>query len=503
MADSVSMRSRVETFIVRLAKAVNTFSIYRGGHRLTQDIIRDVSGHAAQILSLRPEIVIGIIAEEIAFEKKPFIGLSARLGDFILNLKNRGFKKITFLEGLDEAELTRFITILAEKPHSDDHFENIRGTFEKEQIRHIRIGQISIEEEELLLYGISDTGGVVKKTIQKGIEVLEKQIAHVHQNESIDIESIRLVSAALVNCLFVNKSLLLMLTSIKLLDEKKYIQNESIDIESIRLVSAALVNCLFVNKSLLLMLTSIKLLDEKKYIQNLIVCVFTLLQAEILGLDKKYFMDIASAALLHNFGALTTDTEPESGQPGMTENGGGSVEGARILMETTGISPLAPLAALEADCPYDRSRALNMMYGKGLNLVSMMIAIAKDYNRLRNSPDHMGDGGVEGVYDRMLALAGKRFHADLLNNFFSAVGVFPPGTLVQLDTEEVALVIRSSLIDVRRPQVELLYDARGDRYPEKRLVSLLERDSRGRYARSIEKSIVPSMHYKIPAEILM
>ncbi|HDQ44387.1 MAG TPA: hypothetical protein ENN17_02655 [bacterium] len=460
MADSVSMRSRVETFIVRLAKAVNTFSIYRGGHRLTQDIIRDVSGHAAQILSLRPEIVIGIIAEEIAFEKKPFIGLSARLGDFILNLKNRGFKKITFLEGLDEAELTRFITILAEKPHSDDHFENIRGTFEKEQIRHIRIGQISIEEEELLLYGISDTGGVVKKTIQKGIEVLEKQIAHVHQNESIDIESIRLVSAALVNCLFVNKSLLLMLTSIKLL-------------------------------------------DEKKYIQNLIVCVFTLLQAEILGLDKKYFMDIASAALLHNFGALTTDTEPESGQPGMTENGGGSVEGARILMETTGISPLAPLAALEADCPYDRSRALNMMYGKGLNLVSMMIAIAKDYNRLRNSPDHMGDGGVEGVYDRMLALAGKRFHADLLNNFFSAVGVFPPGTLVQLDTEEVALVIRSSLIDVRRPQVELLYDARGDRYPEKRLVSLLERDSRGRYARSIEKSIVPSMHYKIPAEILM
>lgn len=462
MAETISMRTQVGSFVVRLAKAVNTYSIYQKGHRITNEIIREVYDKVTDILAKRPEFIIGIIAEEVAFERKPFIEMSVQLQDFILNLRTKGVKKITFSQGLNEKELAGFIAILAQKMLPGNHFEDIKATLDKQQIKHIRIGQISIEEEELLLYGVSDAKGLVKKSIQKGLDVLERQIGHINQHQAVDVESVRLVSAALVNCLFVNKNLLMMLTSIKLL-------------------------------------------NENKYMHNVIVCVFTMLQAELLGLDKKYYMDIAAAALMYNIGTLKS--EPHSMQDSdLSESGeeiGRNLDGAKILMDTEGISALAPLASIEYDCPYAHSKKLEIMYGKGLNLVSMMIAIAKTYDEFRNDPDHVKDGGVERIYDKMMALSGKQFHPDLLNNFFNAVGVFPPGTLVQLDTGEVALVIRSSFLDVRRPQVELLYDRQGNRYAAAVLVSLLEKGAKGQYRRSIQKSLIPSSLHKIPVEILM
>ena len=121
----------------------------------------------------------------------------------------------------------------------------------------------------------------------------------------------------------------------------------------------------------------------------------------------------------------------------------------------------------------------------------MMIAISDFYDKLRKQPFYYKSGGPEEAYELMMKESGKKFHPDLLENFFSVIGVFPPGTLVELDSGEIGLVVQSSVFDIRRPQVEILYNNQGERYQNPQIVNLVEKDRRGQYKRSIVRSISP------------
>jgi len=125
-----------------------------------------------------------------------------------------------------------------------------------------------------------------------------------------------------------------------------------------------------------------------------------------------------------------------------------------------------------------------------------MIAISDYYDKLRKRPDFYEEGGPEKAYEEMNAMSGTYFQPDLLRNFFSVVGIYPPGTLVELDTHEIALVIQGNVMDIRRPQAEILYDSNGKKYDEPMIVNLIERDNRGQFTRSIVKSISMSDHFR-------
>ncbi|MGD2279551.1 MAG: hypothetical protein PVH45_05615, partial [Candidatus Omnitrophota bacterium] len=225
--------------------------------------------------------------------------------------------------------------------------------------------------------------------------------------------------------------------------------------------------------------------------------VFTLLQAEALGLEEKYLNDIGVASLLHDTGKLTLPPEiMEKKDEELTEEDRKKiqeldVQGAKILLETPDVTTLAAIVAFEHNIPYDQSGEVRKVYGKDLNIVSMMISISEYYDKLKRLPEYQGEGGPERIYEEMNKLSGKKFHPDLLKNFFGLVGVYPPGTLVELDTGETALVVQASSLDIRRPQVEILYSKSGEKYKEPRIVNLLEKDKKSKFKRSIIKSVAP------------
>jgi len=172
--------------------------------------------------------------------------------------------------------------------------------------------------------------------------------------------------------------------------------------------------------------------------------------------------------------------------------------GAKLLIETENLGTLAPIVAFEYNIPYNDSGYPNKIYGEKLNLVSMMIAISRRYDALRRDRTYYENGGPEKVHYEMMQCSGKDFHPDLLRNFFSAIGVYPPGSLVELDNKEVGLVIQTSILDIRRPQIEILYNSEGGRYREPPIINLLEKNNKGQYRWNITKSISPLDKFKIP-----
>ena len=80
--------------------------------------------------------------------------------------------------------------------------------------------------------------------------------------------------------------------------------------------------------------------------------------------------------------------------------------------------------------------------------------------------------------------------------FVNLLGLYPIGTLVLLDTHELAVVHSSNPHPeaVSRPIVRLVFDARGNRVDAGSLVDLTETDASGNYARTIIKTENPDRY---------
>jgi len=128
-----------------------------------------------------------------------------------------------------------------------------------------------------------------------------------------------------------------------------------------------------------------------------------------------------------------------------------------------------------------------------------MVAIADIYDALRSKRAYHEEMAPEKTYEEMTKMAGTHLHPDLVENFFKIIGVYPPGTLVELDNKEVGLVVKESILDIKRPQVEILYNSKGEKEKEPYIINLLEKDNEsGSYKYSIVKSILLTEKYELP-----
>jgi len=105
----------------------------------------------------------------------------------------------------------------------------------------------------------------------------------------------------------------------------------------------------------------------------------------------------------------------------------------------------------------------------------------------------------------MLERSGKDFDPALVKVFINMIGIFPLGTLVLLDTNELGIVIQiqeeSELID--RPKVNLIYYSEGE-YRKGNVVDLREMDeTSGQFKRSIVKTLDPNEYNLNVAEFLI
>lgn len=469
--DKNEIRTKVEELIVGLSRAVQMNLMYGEEHRLTKEAIDRVYALLEEILAVKDEMTIGIIGDEIAFEKEPFYETSRKMKTFIEHLKDINIKKMSFSGGLTRQELSEFFSkVLVVKPKELTETNTIENIFENTDIRNITIGDIAFRKK-----GEKGAGGAgagageqyvnvgIKKDYQEGVEYLKKTFENIKGNQPLNVESAR------------------------------------------QLVEGMLKD-LLKHKNLLLMLTSVKSQDQNMFVHGVNVSIFTLMQAEALGLDEKYLTDIGVASLLNNIGKLAKPGddlwwEDASTEEAKKKRADQDVEGAKILLDTPGVGILAAIVAFEHNIPYDMSGPPKKLYGKDtLNLISMMISISEYYDKLRSKPSYHKDGGPEKAYEEMMKLSGTRFHPDLLKNFFSLVGVYPPGTLVELDTKEVGLVIQCSALDIKRPQVEILYDAKGNKYEEPSIVNLLEKDKKGKFKWTIVKSVAPREDLELPKQ---
>lgn len=92
---------------------------------------------------------------------------------------------------------------------------------------------------------------------------------------------------------------------------------------------------------------------------------------------------------------------------------------------------------------------------------------------LKNKPYRTAIGHQQAL-EELFNLRGRQFNAALMEQFVQCVGLYPIGTLVELSTGEVGVVIQQNRVQRSRPRVLLMLDAAKEMVSGYRVVDLRE-----------------------------
>jgi putative nucleotidyltransferase with HDIG domain len=230
-------------------------------------------------------------------------------------------------------------------------------------------------------------------------------------------------------------------------------------------------------------------------------------QARSLNMDGTLLREFGFAALMHDIGKVHTPQEVLNKPDKLTKEEfeimqRHVVDGAHILRRTPEMPALAPIVAFEHHLRQDLSGYPGNIGHRSLNLCTQIVSIADVYDALRSNRVYR-----EGLpSDRIKSIMGKKddpaFNQKLLRRFINLIGLFPIGTLVRLNTEEIGVVTHEHPSDPFRPQVKIVRDRDGGKLEDTMLVNTWEPDSRGEYPWAVVEAVDPDAAGVDPLEYM-
>jgi HD-GYP domain-containing protein (c-di-GMP phosphodiesterase class II) len=134
---------------------------------------------------------------------------------------------------------------------------------------------------------------------------------------------------------------------------------------------------------------------------------------------------------------------------------------AEILAATPGLPPKLPELALLHHERQDGSGYPQGLKGEQIGLYGSMAAIADTFDALTAVRPYAEPLPPSSALSYLYKERGTRFHPDLVEQFIQCVGVFPVGSVVELNSGEVGIVITQNLVRRLKPRVMVVLDAQG------------------------------------------
>ena len=220
------------------------------------------------------------------------------------------------------------------------------------------------------------------------------------------------------------------------------------------------------DRTSLMALTALKRYDNYTFTHMVNVSVLAMAQARSLNMDGTLLREFGFAALMHDIGKVQTPQEVLN-NPGKLSKEEFDimqrhvVDGAHILRRTPEMPALAPIVAFEHHLRQDLSGYPANIGHRKLNLCTQIVSIADVYDALRSNRVYREGMASDRIKSIMAKKDDPAFNQKLLRRFINLIGMFPVGSLVRLNTEEIGVVTHEHPTDPFRPQVKIVRDRDG------------------------------------------
>lgn len=267
-----------------------------------------------------------------------------------------------------------------------------------------------------------------------------------------------------------------------------------------------IVDLMMQDESTLLGLTTLRCHDQYTHNHSVNVALLSIALANRVGYPKVELADLGLAALFHDMGKSTIPLDVLNKPGEFTEDEWAAMrnhptEGVLSLAQLRGITNLPArmaAASFEHHMNLDYSGYPKLKTPWKLSLTGRILTIADCYDAMTSSRVYRREPmSPSKVLNIMFGKSGKSFDATLLKLFVNCVGIVPIGSLVVLDTDELAVVLKPAVekTDAERPLVKVITDVQGNPIDNGPELDLTEKDDAGQYRNSIIR-LIDNTEYK-------
>ncbi|HEX7044559.1 MAG TPA: HD-GYP domain-containing protein [Burkholderiales bacterium] len=279
------------------------------------------------------------------------------------------------------------------------------------------------------------------------------------------------------------------------------------DAAGARRVVAQLADSVIRNPDALTCFTQLKNKDQYTAQHSLRVCILALAFGRHLGFDRPTLETLGIGALLHDIGKLKVPGE-------LLNKPGALTEQEFVVMQThvpRGVEILERLAhiprpAIEvARCHHERYSGGGYsagLRGDEIGLFGMIGGIVDCYDAVTSDRPYRAGLAAHAALKQLYDLRGRDFHPGLVEQFIQCMGIYPIGSVVELNTGEVGVVIAMNRVRRLKPRVTLVLNPQCVPYGTPVTVDLMHRQGPDGGPCDIERVLEPGAYGIDPVSYL-
>ncbi len=235
-----------------------------------------------------------------------------------------------------------------------------------------------------------------------------------------------------------------------------------------------------------LLLSTVKSHDEYTFYHSVNTCILSLAMGRLVGLDEERLRVLGAGALLHDIGKIGVP-QGVLRNPGRLQGHDWELikrhpqEGAQSILAASGAGQeVASAIAFEHHARFDGSGYPKLGHsdghghvhdhngnghrpraGRDLHFFSRLVSISDTYDAITTRRSYRRAETPTRALDVILNGATTSYDPDFVKAFIHLMGVYPPGSLLQMRGGEVVMVIGQEDGDPHRPRVALVKDRLG------------------------------------------
>ena len=472
--DHLPTQTGVE-FIIRFYRLLKGATIYDRKNfiidRLTQDSLQLIQ----DILKSENQLLLKIVRDNLFFNNiriQMKADKYAILRAFLLEMRRRWIGELEFMEGVGVENLKDFIYLLIGlEENVESNYLYMKKQLETRGLRAFNVGKLEAFKDEEIYVDSEDRKRYSKEVYFKSINLVKEVMEGVKSQKMLNTRK-----------------------------AKRLMQNA--------------VNAIIQDESTLLGLANIKNYDDYTFNHSVNVAIYAIALGQRAGIPKKHLSHLGMAGLFHDIGKTRIPKEILNKAGKLTAEEWSvmrahSLLGAEMVMSMKEWGELSTRmigGTFEHHLKYDLTGYPRLTRKKKVSLFGKIIALSDFYDALVRPRVYNRLPFVsERILRFMLERSGKDFDPVLVKIFISMLGIFPLGTLVLLNTNEMGIVVQTSedteLMD--RPKVCMISYNDGE-YRKGKIVDLKEMDEGTRdFRRTVVRALDPNEYNINVAEYLI
>jgi putative nucleotidyltransferase with HDIG domain len=247
------------------------------------------------------------------------------------------------------------------------------------------------------------------------------------------------------------------------------------------------------------LLSRLKHLDDYSYSHAVDVSVGLIAFGRQLGFPKEQLEQLGMGGLLHDIGLTLLPDHYIKYQGIFSAEELETVKqhvklGADMLRESGNVSKEVIELVERHHERYDGSGYPNGLSGGNIGIFGSMAGIVDTYFTIISQRPYARARTSASALHTIFNLSGKTFHPGLTEQFIQTIGIYPIGSLVEMNTSEVGIVVRQSRMRRMLPTLLLVMDSQHRLYPDPRTVDLLYAQEHGNGELAISKELIPGTY---------